>query len=150
MLYKHTGELQPIRRRLRHFCRESRSCLSAEDGTSQVQLLTLRSTPRNRPRWQLKFPIAFLYTKRPKPAGRGEITRAIRKPYAWADEFKPGGKSMANIFQGHFPDKSRPENAVTRSVAAARAKSAPVLNHLGFRCVRDAQRSGGNRLLGNR
>jgi sulfatase modifying factor 1 len=43
-----------------------------------------------------------------------------RKPYAWGDEFKPGGKFMANTFQGHFPDKSTPEDGyVTTSPAGA-------------------------------
>jgi formylglycine-generating enzyme required for sulfatase activity len=30
--------------------------------------------------------------------------------YAWGDELKPGGKWMANIFQGHFPDKDTGED----------------------------------------
>ncbi len=29
-----------------------------------------------------------------------------RKKYAWGDQFMPGGKPMANTFQGHFPDKN--------------------------------------------
>ncbi len=29
-----------------------------------------------------------------------------RKPYAWGSKFTPGGKYMANTFQGHFPDKN--------------------------------------------
>jgi len=29
-----------------------------------------------------------------------------RKPYAWGSEFTPGGKYMANTFQGHFPEKN--------------------------------------------
>jgi sulfatase modifying factor 1 len=33
-----------------------------------------------------------------------------RKPYAWGDEFRPGGKIMANTFQGHFPDKNTVED----------------------------------------
>jgi len=33
-----------------------------------------------------------------------------RKPYAWGDELKPGGKFMANTFQGHFPDKNTKED----------------------------------------
>jgi formylglycine-generating enzyme required for sulfatase activity len=28
-----------------------------------------------------------------------------RAPYAWGKEFNPGGKFMANTFQGHFPEK---------------------------------------------
>ena len=34
-------------------------------------------------------------------AARGKLDR---KPYAWGDHFRPGGKYMANTFQGHFPD----------------------------------------------
>jgi formylglycine-generating enzyme required for sulfatase activity len=34
-------------------------------------------------------------------ASRGGLDR---KMYAWGDEFMPGGKHMANTFQGHFPD----------------------------------------------
>jgi len=34
-----------------------------------------------------------------------------RKPYAWGDELKPGGKFMANTFQGHFPDKNTTEDS---------------------------------------
>jgi formylglycine-generating enzyme required for sulfatase activity len=33
-------------------------------------------------------------------AARGGLDR---KPYAWGDEFKPGGKHMANTWQGQFP-----------------------------------------------
>ncbi len=33
-----------------------------------------------------------------------------RKPYAWGDQFKPGGKPMANTFQGHFPDRNTAED----------------------------------------
>ncbi|HEY2467799.1 MAG TPA: formylglycine-generating enzyme family protein, partial [Terracidiphilus sp.] len=35
-------------------------------------------------------------------AERGGLNRA---PYAWGKEFNPGGKFMANTFQGHFPEK---------------------------------------------
>lgn len=34
-------------------------------------------------------------------ASRGGLDR---KRYDWGDEFRPGGKYMANTFQGHFPD----------------------------------------------
>jgi len=34
-------------------------------------------------------------------ASRGGLDR---KRYVWGDEFMPGGKHMANTFQGHFPD----------------------------------------------
>jgi formylglycine-generating enzyme required for sulfatase activity len=40
-------------------------------------------------------------------AARGGLDR---KPYAWGDEFRPGGKWMANTFQGHFPDKNTGED----------------------------------------
>ena len=32
------------------------------------------------------------------------------KLYAWGDEFTPGGKTMANTFQGHFPDSDTGED----------------------------------------
>jgi len=38
-----------------------------------------------------------------------------RKPYAWGDELKPGGKFMANTFQGHFPDKNTVEDGYERA-----------------------------------
>jgi formylglycine-generating enzyme len=43
-----------------------------------------------------------------------------RKPYAWGDDFKPGGRFMANTFQGHFPDKNTVEDgyATTAPVAS--------------------------------
>jgi formylglycine-generating enzyme required for sulfatase activity len=40
-------------------------------------------------------------------AARGGL---VGKLYAWGDELKPGGKWMANIFQGHFPDKDTGED----------------------------------------
>ena len=36
------------------------------------------------------------------------------KRFAWGDEFRPGGKYMANTFQGHFPDQSVPEDGYAR------------------------------------
>lgn len=33
-----------------------------------------------------------------------------RKRFAWGDEFRPGGRFMANTFQGHFPDKNTAED----------------------------------------
>jgi sulfatase modifying factor 1 len=36
-------------------------------------------------------------------AARGGLTG---KPFVWGDTFKPGGKFMANTFQGHFPNKN--------------------------------------------
>jgi formylglycine-generating enzyme len=35
-------------------------------------------------------------------AARGGLSG---RRYAWGDELRPGGRWMANIFQGHFPDK---------------------------------------------
>jgi formylglycine-generating enzyme required for sulfatase activity len=32
------------------------------------------------------------------------------KPYAWGDELTPGGKWMANVWQGHFPDRNTAED----------------------------------------
>ena len=43
-------------------------------------------------------------------AARGGLERKV---YGWGDEFKPGGKWMANTFQGHFPDKNSGEDGFT-------------------------------------
>jgi formylglycine-generating enzyme len=40
-------------------------------------------------------------------ASRGGLDR---KRYAWGDDFMPGGKHMANTFQGHFPDTNTGED----------------------------------------
>lgn len=40
-------------------------------------------------------------------AARGGL---VRKKYAWGDELKPGGKWVANIFQGKFPKKDSGED----------------------------------------
>jgi formylglycine-generating enzyme required for sulfatase activity len=40
-------------------------------------------------------------------AARGGLAR---KKYPWGDEFRPGGKFMANTFQGHFPDNNTAED----------------------------------------
>jgi len=42
-----------------------------------------------------------------------------RKPYAWGDELKPGGKFMANTFQGHFPDKNTNDDGYERAAPVA-------------------------------
>ena len=42
-----------------------------------------------------------------------------RKPYAWGDELKPGGKSMANTFQWHFPDKNTKEDGYEHAAPVA-------------------------------
>jgi sulfatase modifying factor 1 len=40
-------------------------------------------------------------------AARGGLTG---KPFVWGDSFRPGGKYMANTFQGHFPNKNSDED----------------------------------------
>jgi len=40
-------------------------------------------------------------------AARGALTG---KPFVWGDEFKPNGAWMANVHQGHFPDRDRGED----------------------------------------
>ncbi|HEY6307902.1 MAG TPA: formylglycine-generating enzyme family protein [Candidatus Angelobacter sp.] len=40
-------------------------------------------------------------------ASRGGLDR---KPYDWGDTLMPGGKHMANTFQGHFPDHNTAED----------------------------------------
>lgn len=40
-------------------------------------------------------------------AARGGLVRA---PYTWGDQFKPGGKYMANTWQGQFPREHRVED----------------------------------------
>jgi formylglycine-generating enzyme required for sulfatase activity len=40
-------------------------------------------------------------------ASRGGLDR---KRYVWGDEFMPGGRHMANTFQGHFPDTNTGED----------------------------------------
>jgi formylglycine-generating enzyme required for sulfatase activity len=42
-----------------------------------------------------------------------------RKPYAWGDEFKPGGQFMANTFQGIFPNKNTKEDGYERAAPVA-------------------------------
>lgn len=42
-----------------------------------------------------------------------------RKPYAWGDVFMPGGKHMANTFQGHFPDKNTKEDGYDHAAPVA-------------------------------
>jgi formylglycine-generating enzyme required for sulfatase activity len=40
-------------------------------------------------------------------AARGGLTG---KPFVWGDEFRPGGKWMANTYQGHFPNSDTGED----------------------------------------
>src|SRR5580700_8491344 len=50
-------------------------------------------------------------------AARGGLTG---KPYVWGDEFRPGGKWMANTFQGQFPTKDTGEDHYVGISGAAR------------------------------
>ena len=45
-------------------------------------------------------------------AARGGLDQ---KHYAWGDEFMPEGKRMANIWQGHFPDRNTNEDGFART-----------------------------------
>ena len=47
-------------------------------------------------------------------ASRGGLDR---KRYAWGDEFMPGGKQMANTFQGHFPDTNTGDDGYLATAA---------------------------------
>jgi len=47
-------------------------------------------------------------------ASRGGLDR---KRYAWGDEFMPGGRHMANTFQGHFPDTNTAEDGYLATAA---------------------------------
>ena len=38
-----------------------------------------------------------------------------RTRYIWGDELRPGGKWQANIWQGHFPEQSSPEDGFSRT-----------------------------------
>jgi len=49
-------------------------------------------------------------------ASRGGLDR---KRYAWGDEFMPGGKHMANTFQGHFPDSNIGEDGYLATAPVA-------------------------------
>jgi formylglycine-generating enzyme required for sulfatase activity len=49
-------------------------------------------------------------------ASRGGLDR---KRYAWGDEFMPGGKHMANTFQGHFPDRNTGEDGYRATAPVA-------------------------------
>jgi sulfatase modifying factor 1 len=49
-------------------------------------------------------------------AARGGLTG---KPFVWGDEFRPGGKYMANTHQGHFPDHDNGEDGVVGLTAVA-------------------------------
>jgi formylglycine-generating enzyme required for sulfatase activity len=37
------------------------------------------------------------------------------KKYAWGDEFQPGGKTLANTWQGHFPETNTDEDGFPRT-----------------------------------
>ena len=50
-------------------------------------------------------------------AARGGLSG---KPYVWGDEFRPGGKWMANTHQGHFPDHDAGDDGYVGLTAVAR------------------------------
>jgi formylglycine-generating enzyme len=45
-------------------------------------------------------------------AARGGLAQ---KPYVWGDQFQPGGKSMANTWQGRFPSENSKEDGHART-----------------------------------
>jgi formylglycine-generating enzyme required for sulfatase activity len=47
-------------------------------------------------------------------AARGGLDR---KAYVWGDEFRPGGRYMANSFQGHFPDENTADDGYKATAA---------------------------------
>src|SRR3954467_9685308 len=49
-------------------------------------------------------------------AARGGLDR---KPYAWGDEQKPGGKWLANVWQGRFPNENTAEDKFPRAAPVA-------------------------------
>jgi sulfatase modifying factor 1 len=49
-------------------------------------------------------------------AARGNLDR---KAYVWGDEFRPGGRYMANSFQGHFPDRNTVEDGYAAAAPVA-------------------------------
>jgi formylglycine-generating enzyme required for sulfatase activity len=49
-------------------------------------------------------------------AARGGLTQ---KAYVWGDEFRPGGKLMANTWQGRFPDQNTKEDGWERTSPVA-------------------------------
>jgi formylglycine-generating enzyme len=49
-------------------------------------------------------------------ASRGGLDR---KRYIWGDDFRPGGKYMANTFQGHFPDTNTREDGYLTTAPVA-------------------------------
>ena len=49
-------------------------------------------------------------------AARGGLSG---KAYAWGDELRPGGRFMANTFQGHFPDRDLGDDGAAGLAAVA-------------------------------
>jgi sulfatase modifying factor 1 len=49
-------------------------------------------------------------------AARGGLTG---RPFVWGDDFRPGGKWMANTHQGHFPDSDTGEDGVAGLTSVA-------------------------------
>jgi formylglycine-generating enzyme required for sulfatase activity len=50
---------------------------------------------------------------------RGARGGLDRKPYYWGDEFRPGGRWMANIWQGKFPFEDRGEDGFRGAASVA-------------------------------
>ena len=63
------------------------------------------------PSAQSVISLAVVYnTDRPYSTQHHDQTRAAIARYAWGDELKPGGKWMANIWEGRFPVKDTGED----------------------------------------
>ena len=66
------------------------------------------------------------------------------KLYPWGDAFTPDGRTMANTFQGHFPDRDDDEDSFRGLAPVAqfppnaygKGESTTGTNHLGFRLVK--------------
>ena len=80
--------------------RRARSRASSSIRSSTSPSATPRRTPRGRGR-----------SCRPRRSGSSPRAAGSRAPtYAWGDEFMPGGRIMANTWQGEFPWQNRVED----------------------------------------
>ena len=69
---------------------------------------------------------------RPRPSGSSPPGAASKaKKYAWGDEFQPGGKPLANTWQGHFPETNTGDDGFprTRPVEVVPAQRLRPLRH---------------------
>ena len=83
--------------------------------------------PRSRARISIRSCRSAGRMPRPMPDGRasdcppkrsGNMPRGagmVRKRFVWGDEFRPGGRWQANIWQGRFPEKGSPEDGFSRT-----------------------------------